>query len=141
MNRYHRDLAATITFAVLGVIVAYALTAGFAHAQVVPKVVADPYKADGTEPDACSCAGAGAPPLACSLASVTGGVRPTCDVSPITTPGTYSLTITVTRKEKITNTTGGGSFVPAASATSSPFAFTRGGAALLPPTGAALTTQ
>lgn len=109
------------------------LLLGLALPAQAQSIAAGAYAADGTQPDACACAAAGAPALTCSLASVGGGVEPRCSVAPITTAGTYSVTITVTRKEKITNTTGGGSFVPASEATSAPFAYTRGGAALPPP--------
>jgi hypothetical protein len=121
-----------------------ALMLGFAApsiAQTLPKIVSDAYKVDGAEPDACSCGAPNAPALTCSLPSVTGGVRPTCDVSPIIVSGTYNVTITVTRKEKITNTAGGGQLVPASEATSGPFAYTLVDVALPPPTGARLTTQ
>jgi hypothetical protein len=127
-------------------LIALALTlAGALPVMAQPFVGADAYKVDGLDPDSCSCAATGgpvaAPALACALAPVTGGEQPKCNMAPITTPGTYQVTITITRNEKITNSPGAGTFVPAGSATSAPFAYTLGAGAIALPLNARLLAQ
>lgn len=102
-----------------------------------PFLISDAYTVNGSDPDACSLNVSGGPvavpTVTCTIVPGTGTEQPKCDLGSISVVGTYTLTMTCTRDAKTINTAGGGSFVPAASATSSPFAYRLDGAAIVSP--------
>jgi len=98
-------------------------TAMIGSAHAAPFLYADPYPATGTQPDAASFTINGGSPIACQLVSVTGGLQPKCDLASITTAGTYTLVMTVSKAPSITNTSTGATNDPGGSASSPPFAY------------------
>lgn len=98
-----------------------------------PFLVADPYPATGTQPDGASVTVNGGSPLNCTIETVTGGVRPKCDLASITTPGTYTLVLTVTRSAGCTSTANGSTCTAAGSASASPFSYVWRAGTVSPP--------
>lgn len=88
-----------------------------------PFLTADVYPATATQPDGASVTVNGGAPIACVVESVTGGVRPKCDLASITTSGTYTLVLTVTRSANCAPSAGGSTCTGAGSASSAPFAY------------------
>lgn len=65
----------------------------------------------------------GGTPQACTLAQVTGGWQPRCDLAGITQPGTYTLVMTATNNAECVNTPNAATCSGAGSASSAPFAY------------------
>lgn len=86
-----------------------------------PYLVSDPYAATGPQPDEASFTVNGGAPIPCVIESVTGGVRPKCDLSSINTAGTYTLVLTV---KALGGVAGGNTYTAPGSASSAPFAYT-----------------
>lgn len=104
-----------------------ALLGGVANA--APTLTADPYPATGVQPDAATLSVNGTQTITCTLRTVTGGVQPACDLVSITTPGTYTLVMTVTKAAGcVGNTCSGGG-----SASSAPFSYIWQGVNVLRP--------
>lgn len=96
---------------ILGLITSAAIAA--------PTLTADPYPATGVQPDAATLSVNGTQTINCTLKTVTGGIQPSCDLVSITTPGTYTLIMTVTKAAGcVGNTCSGGG-----SASSAPFTY------------------
>ena len=91
--------------------------------QAAPFLYADPYPSTGVQPDAASFTVNGGAPIACQIAAVSGAVQPKCDLGTITTPGTYTLVMTVSKAAGIVNTPGGATNTSGGSASSIPFAY------------------
>lgn len=102
-------------------------------ASAAPFLYADAYPATGVQPDAASFTINGGSPIACQLETVAAGVRPKCDLASITTPGTYTLVVTVTKAGGIANTSGGATVTQAGSASSAPFAYRLAGGSVPTP--------
>ena len=84
-------------------------------------LTANPY---ATAPAAAVFTANGGAPIACTLPAVTGGWQPTCSLASLTTPGTYTLVMTVTTNTNCINTLDAADCVGAGSASSKPFAYT-----------------
>lgn len=102
---------------------ALSLTAVAGIAQAAPNLTSTPYAA-ADAPDAASFTVNGGAPISCALPNTAAGVTPTCNLGSITTPGVYTLVMTVTRNAACTNTTNAGSCGTAGTASSPPFAYT-----------------
>ena len=100
-----------------------ALLLAASPAMAAPFIVADPYPATGVQPDSASFTVNGGSPVACALETVSGGVRPKCDLASITTPGTYTIVVTVTKNPSITNGTNTATNTAGSVASSAPFAY------------------
>ena len=92
-------------------------------AQAAPFLYSEAYPATGAQPDAATVTINGGAPVTCTVQTVTAGKQPKCDLASITSPGTYTLVLTVTKAAGIVNTTGGATNDPGGSASSSPFAY------------------
>lgn len=84
-------------------------------------LTANPY---ATVPAAVVFTVNGGPPIACALPAVTGGWQPTCSLTSITLPGTYTLVMTVTTNTNCINTLDAADCTGAGSASSAPFTYT-----------------
>ena len=100
-----------------------AMVAAAGAANAAPFLYADPYPPTATQPDTARFTINGGAPISCTLETVTGGIRPKCDLASITTPGTYTLVMTVSKAATITNGTGTATNDPGGSASSDPFAY------------------
>lgn len=92
-------------------------------------LTADPYPATVTQPDTAAFTINGGTPIPCTLANVTGGLQPTCDLASIATPGTYTLVMIVTKAAGCA----GNECWPEGSASSAPFAYVRRSAGVSAP--------
>jgi hypothetical protein len=92
-------------------------------AMASPFLYADPYPSTSVQPDSASLTVNGGSPVACILETVTAGIRPKCDLSSITTPGTYTLVMTVTKSASITSGTNTATNTAGSSASSAPFSY------------------
>lgn len=111
--------------------VALALAAALCplFAQAAPFLSADPYGPDtatAAQPDSAEFTVNGAAPIACTLVAVPGGKQPRCDLSSITSSGTYTLVMTVKRAGPSCGNTSAtaGQCTFGGSAASVPFAYT-----------------
>ena len=95
-----------------------------------PFLEATPYPASGPQPDAASFTVNGGAPVACQLVASAAGITPRCDLASITTPGTYTLVMTVTAKGGVS---GGNTFTQAGSASSTPFSYSLRAGVATPP--------
>jgi len=89
-------------------------------ASATPHLYADPYPTTGPRPDSVSLTVNGGAPIACALETVAGGVQPKCPLASITTPGTYTLVMTVTA---LGGVSGGNTYTSPGSASSAPFTY------------------
>ena len=94
------------------------------HSQAAPYLMSDPAPA-GSGVDAARYTVDGGAPVTCILESVSGTVRPKCDLAQITTAGDYTLVLTWCSPGGITNDAGGGgaTVVAAGCASSAPFVY------------------
>ena len=88
-----------------------------------PFLYADPYPSTVTQPDSARYTINGGSPINCVLETVTGGIRPKCDLASITAAGTYTLVMTVSKAATITNGTNTATNDPGGSASSDPFQY------------------
>lgn len=100
-----------------------ALLLAASPAMAAPFLIADPYPATSVQPDSASFTVNGGSPVACLLEAVTGGLRPKCDLASITTPGTYTLVLTVTKNAAITNGANTATNTAGSVASSTPFSY------------------
>lgn len=94
-----------------------------ASAQAGPFLYADPYPPTSVQPDAASLTINGGTPISCTLVSVAGGLQPKCDLASITTDGTYTLIMTVSKAASIATSPGGATNTAGGSASSAPFSY------------------
>lgn len=85
-----------------------------------PFLQGDAYPANGPQPDAVSFTVNGGAAVACQLVAVANGIQPKCDLASISTPGTYTLVMTVSAKGGVS---GGNQYTLPGSASSSPFSY------------------
>ena len=104
-----------------------------ASAHAAPFLYADPYPSTATQPDSASLSVNGGAPISCLLEMVTGGKRPKCDLASITSPGTYTLVMTVSVAGGIVNGTNTATNTQAGSASSAPFSYTLKGGSVATP--------
>lgn len=98
-----------------------------------PILTADPYPANAAQPDTVSFTIDGGAPLRCSLLDTPAGKVPICDLASITTPGTYTLVMTVASHGACTSAPDSGTCSGGGSASSAPFSYTVAGAPPPPP--------
>jgi hypothetical protein len=101
--------------------------------QAAPFLTPDPYPATGTQPDSASMTINGGSPVACSLATVTGGIQPKCDLASITSPGSYTLVLTVVKNASIVNGTNTATNTAGSQASSAPFVYVLNATAIASP--------
>lgn len=92
-------------------------------ASAAPFLYADPYPPTSVQPDSASFTVNGGTPVPCTIETVTGGVRPKCDLASITVAGSYTLVLTVAKAAAIVNGTGGATNTAGSSASSAPFVY------------------
>lgn len=129
-------------------IVIAALLAASAPAFAAPTLTMDPYGPDTAtvaQPDAAEITINGGAPIACQLVAVSspaGGKQPRCDLSGITSSGTYTLAVTVKRAASCGNTSAtAGQCTFGGSASSAPFAYTARSGSVAAPSSPQLSAQ
>jgi hypothetical protein len=101
--------------ALLALLVALPAAAVDLYAQVYPPT--------GVQPSSAGLTINGGAVQACQMLTVTGGVQPKCSLSSITTPGTYTLVMTVSTAASIVNGDNTATNTIGGSASSAPFAY------------------
>lgn len=115
-------------------ILASALAAFACAAGAAPFLVSQAYPASENIASGSITVNGGAA-TACSLETVSGGVRNKCDLAGITTAGTYTLVQSVCRAATLTNGTNTATFAPGGCADGVPFSYKFNGASVTPPAG------
>mgnify|MGYP000087100860 CR=1 FL=1 len=87
-----------------------------------PFIVADPVPATAVQPDAASITINGGTPVACVFETVTGGIRPKCDVGNLAF-GTYTIVLTYSKTAGCTNGADTATCTQAGSASAAPFTY------------------
>ena len=89
-----------------------------------PSLVTAPYPSAAVQPTAASLSVNGGSAQACTLKAATdGSVQPVCDLAGITSPGAYTLVVTVTNPGGCTSGTNTATCTSGGSASSDPFTF------------------
>jgi hypothetical protein len=99
-----------------------------------PTLTSGPYPTTVTQPATASVTVNGQPGPSCTMVKgADGAVTPTCDLSSLPVPGTYTLILTVSHPGGCTSPTSPSTCAAAGSASSPPFSLTRSAGAVSAP--------